>query len=252
VVKAIDYDSIAEIYDLYVTSDYDVAFFVSEVRKVGGPVLELMAGTGRLSLPLLGAGARLVCVDNSRGMLDVLDRKLERHGLDAELHCMDVRNLDLPSSFELAILPFNAFMELVDERDQRAVLAAVYRCLEPGGRFVCTLHNPVVRRATVDGVLRTVGRFATIEGALVVSGVEEGGDPVVKRLQFFELYGTDGALIWKRLLPMEFSLIEHESFESMASDVGFRIDRVYGDYQRSPFEPATSPAMVFLLQKRSA
>jgi hypothetical protein len=49
----IDYDSIAEIYDLYVTADYDVPFFLSEAAKAGGLVLELTAGTGRLQLPLV-------------------------------------------------------------------------------------------------------------------------------------------------------------------------------------------------------
>lgn len=47
----IDYDSIAEIYDLYVTADYDITFFLQETANVEGPVLELTAGTGRLSLP---------------------------------------------------------------------------------------------------------------------------------------------------------------------------------------------------------
>ena len=73
----IDYDSVAEIYDLYVTADYDIPFFLSETAKVEGPVLELTAGTGRLSLPLVQAGVRLTCVDNSQGMLDVLSRKFK-------------------------------------------------------------------------------------------------------------------------------------------------------------------------------
>lgn len=70
-MQSIDYDSIAEIYDLYVTADYDVPFFVSEVAGVKGPILELMAGTGRLSLPLVEAGARLTCIDSSQGTLVV-------------------------------------------------------------------------------------------------------------------------------------------------------------------------------------
>lgn len=77
----IDYDSIAEIYDLYAAADYDVPFFLSEIRGVEGPILELMAGTGRLSLPLIEAGVRLTCVDSSQGMLDVLSRKLAERGL---------------------------------------------------------------------------------------------------------------------------------------------------------------------------
>lgn len=61
-------------------------------------------------------------------------------------------------------------MEIVGEENQRAALAAVFACLAPGGRFICTLHNPAVRRAQVDGLLRVVGRFPADNGTLVVSG----------------------------------------------------------------------------------
>ena len=157
-----------------------------------GPVLELMAGTGRLSLPLIEAGATLTCVDSSAGMLEVLSRKLARRGLRADVCCMDACRLELPADFELAILPFQSFMEIVGEDRQREALAAVSRCLAPGGRFLCTLHNPEVRRAQVDGALRVVGQFPGDDGTLVVSGFERGGHPVVERLQFFELFGPDG------------------------------------------------------------
>jgi len=66
-MQQIDYDSIAETYDLYTTADYDIPFFLSETARTNGTVLELTAGTGRLSLPLAEAGVRLTCVDSSRG-----------------------------------------------------------------------------------------------------------------------------------------------------------------------------------------
>ncbi len=248
----IDYDSIAEIYDLYVRADYDVPFFVSEIQRVKGAILELMAGTGRLSLPLIEAGAKLTCVDGSQGMLEILSKKLVQQGLHADLYCMDVCRLDLPSRFELAILPFQAFMEITREEDQKAALKSVHACLAPGGRFICTLHNPAVRRAQVDGVLRIVGRFPSGDDALVVSGFETGGQPVVNRLQFFELFGPDGRLLWKRLLPMEFAFVEKDAFERMAREAGFRVTQLYGSYDRAPFDPIRSPVMIWCLVKESA
>jgi SAM-dependent methyltransferase len=245
----IDYDSIAEIYDLYVRADYDVPFFVSEIQKVKGPVLELMAGTGRLSIPLIEAGAELACVDGSQGMLDVLSRKLAERRLHAEVYCRDVCRLDLPARFELAVLPFQAFMELVREEDQRAALASVHASLAPGGRFLCTVHNPAIRRTQVDGLLRIVGRFPAGDDALVVSGFETGGHPVVNRLQFFELFGPDGNLRWKRLLPMEFAFVERDAFERMAREAGFRVTELYGSYDRAPFDPVRSPVMIWCLER---
>lgn len=248
-MPSIDYDSVAELYDLYVTADYDVPFFLSEVRSVQGPILELMAGTGRLSLPLIEAGAALTCVDSSQGMLDILERKLAARGLHAEVRCQDVCRLDLPIRYDLVLLPFQAFMEIVREEDQRAALESVFEILAPGGRFLCTLHNPAIRRAQVDGLLRLVGSFPVEDGTLVVSGFEQGGRPVVSRLQFFELFGPDGRMRWKRLLPMEFAFVEKEAFERMAREAGFSVVQLYGSYDRAPFDPGRSPVMIWELAR---
>lgn len=247
----IDYDSIAEIYDLYAVADYDIPFFVSQARQVHGRVLELMAGTGRVSVPLLEAGVRLTCVDASSAMLRVLAAKLKQRGLDAEVHCADIRTLGLPADFELAILPFNSFSELLTPEDQRSALESVHACLVPSGQFICTLHNPAIRAAHVDGVLRLTGRFPTADGFLLVSGLESGGDPVVTRLQFFEFYGLDNRLTSKRVLEMRFSLIERQAFETVARDAGFHVVHFYGDYKGGEFDPASSPSMIWVLGKDS-
>ncbi|MCG3156934.1 MAG: hypothetical protein DKINENOH_03559 [bacterium] len=248
-MKEIDYNSIAEIYDLYVTADYDIPFFLSEIKPVQGPILELMAGTGRLSLPLIEAGAKLTCVDSSSAMLDVLSRKLQQRGLRAEVVCADVCQLSLPARFELAILPFQAFMEIIGDENQRAALAAVCKCLAPGGRFICTLHHPAIRRKQVDGLLHFVGHFPTKDGTLVVSGFEQGGNPVVSRQQFFEFFDGDGRLREKRLLQMKFAFVEKGDFEQMAQSAGFRIVQLYGSYDRAQFDPAQSPVMIWVLEK---
>jgi len=244
-----DYDSVAEIYDLYVTADHDVPFFLSEAVNVDSPVLELASGTGRVSLPLIQAGVRLTCVDASRGMLDVLSRKLKEHGLHADVRCADICQLRLQASFQLAIFPFQSFMEIIGEERQHQALSAVFACLSPGGSFICTLHNPDVRRTQVDGVLRIVGRFPTGDGTLVVSGFEQGGRPVVRRLQYFEFFGADGRSRSRRVWPMEFALIDKDAFESMARAAGFRVHQLYGNYDRSPFDAVRSPVMIWVLQK---
>lgn len=248
----INYDSVANWYDYYVTIDLDVPFSLVETANVIGPVLELAAGTGRLSVPLLEAGVRLTCVDAAPGMLAILSAKLAARGLEAEVVCADICELQLPWRFQLAILPFNAFMEIIGGQRQRQAMAAIAGCLAPGGRFICTLHNPAVRRSQIDGVLRPVGRFPTPEGTLVVSGEERGGDPVVHRMQHFELFADDGRLLSNYSLPMDFALIEKDDFEGMAAEAGLRTLQLFGNYDRSPFDPAASPLMIWLLQKAFA
>ena len=248
-MEKIDYDSVAELYDLYASTDYDFEFFASEIKVKDTRVLELTSGTGRLSIPLIEAGANLTCVDISQGMLDILSEKLQRRNLSARVIRSDVCEMGFHSEFELAIFPFQSFMELVGKENQATALEAIFDALKIGGKFICTLHNPVIRSSTVDGVLRIVGHFQKDNGTLVVSGCEHGGDPVVTRQQYFEYFNTSGILDWKRLQRMKFEFIKKHNFQEMAEHSGFKILTLYGNYDRSEFDSSESPVMIWVLEK---
>ena len=248
-MEIIDYNQVAELYDLYVHTDYDFDFFTSEIKAKGTKVLELAAGTGRLSIPIIEAGAVLTCLDISQGMLNVLSEKLQKKNLSARIVCSDICEMSFQSEFELAIFPFQSFMELVGKERQTTALAAIHRSLENGGKFICTLHNPTIRRKVVDGTLRIVGHFPKDNGTLVVSGFEQGGNPVVTRHQFFEYYNETGLLEWKRILPMQFEFIEKQDFQEMVERAGFRVVELYGSYDRSEFNSEKSPVMIWGLEK---
>lgn len=247
---------IAELYDSYVTTTVDVPFFVDEVGATSGPILELMAGTGRLSIPMARAGAKLTSVDLSEPMLDRLRDKLAAEGLRADAVVADVAALDLARrDYDLVLLPFQSLGELVNVEDQRAALDRVAGHMAPGGRFICTLHNPPIRSRTVDGQLRLMGRFP-VEGrdqTLLLWMVQqfEPDGVVVSAVQLYELYDADGLLTEKRKLDVRFRLTGHDEFLAMATDAGFTVEALYGNYDRSPFVPETSPVMIWVLRHRA-
>ncbi|MBI4403803.1 MAG: class I SAM-dependent methyltransferase, partial [Deltaproteobacteria bacterium] len=115
--KNINFDIIAEYYDILVTVDVDISFWVEEARKAKGPVLELMCGTGRISVPLIEAEIPLTCVDYSEGLLRYLREKIKKKNLKADVFCMDVRELHLKNMFDLIFIGFNSFSEIIDKKD---------------------------------------------------------------------------------------------------------------------------------------
>lgn len=245
---------VADLYDAYVTTTADIPFFLAEARAAAGPVLELMAGTGRISLPLAEAGVPLTCVDLSEPMLDRLRSKLAGRRLTATTYAMDVSRLALPErDFALALLPFQSFGEIQAPEEQRAALAAVAGHLAPGGRFICTLHNPEVRRRTVDGQLRLLGTVPVPDRAatlLLWSHQQvEGDGAVVRAAQLYELYDGDGRLVEKRWLDVRFRLVEPAEFRAMAEAAGFRVVALYGDYERTPFDEHSSPYLIWVLER---
>ena len=247
----IDYDRVADLYDLYVTQDFDVAFFVAEVKRARGKVLELMCGTGRVSLPLIEAGADLTCVDASREMLTRLEKKLRERSLEAQVIHQDVRRLDLPEEFDLAIIPFHSFSELVLKRDQELALNAIHRRLKEGGRLVCPLQDPGLRARSADGALRLSGTFATEDGLFVVSGFETYDERtgIVDRVQSYESFDASGNLRAKRVLPMQFALISKTQFEGLAQATGFEAVALYGGYDRRDYQEGSSPYAIWILER---
>lgn len=256
-MPAMNYAQVASLYDAYVRVDFDLPFFLEETRGANR-VLELTAGTGRLSIPLAGAGVELTCVDSSREMLAILKRKLAERGLSATVHELDVRTLSLAGPFDRVLLPFQSFAEILEPEDQRRVLAGVHRVLAPAGRFVVTLHNPPVRLASVDGRPVHLGDFPLPErdggGRLFLSAVQryDAARAVVSGAQFYEVYGPDGVLHSKRFVDVEFCLHERAAFERLTADAGFTVQALYGDYARAPFDEAASPFMIWVLERGDA
>ncbi len=249
-----DYSQIAELYDVYVQTDLDVAFFLQEAQG-RCKVLELTSGTGRLSVPLLRAGVPLSCLDSSPEMLAVLRRKLQAQGLTAPVYALDATDFRLPQQFDLILFPFNSFSEITRPEAQRACLAAIRSHLSDGGRFICILHNPAVRLKSVDGQLHVRSRLALPGGggSLFFSSVEhyDAGAALVRGAQFYEIYAPDGCMQAKRFVDLQFSVHTREGFETLAGALGWRVEALYGDYQRAAFDAEKSPFMIWALSKSS-
>lgn len=263
---SIPWSQVADLYDQYVRSDFDVPFWLEHIPPNAGDVLELMSGTGRVSIPLLEAGVRLTCVDNSPEMLAVLGQKIRDRGLAADLRVMDVRALDLGKPFDLIFVPFHALSELLSVDDLRRALAGIFAHLKTGGRFICTLHNPRVRLKTVDDQLHLVGAFpsadlpAQVDGGRLLVWIFQRratGSPLVEGWQLFEEYDGRGVMRSKRLLEIRFRLIERDEFEALAREAGFRVAQLYGNYHTggaapNDFNPESSPFMIWVLERPEA
>jgi SAM-dependent methyltransferase len=251
-MPAMDYSKVASLYDLYANADSDVPFFVQAAQERQS-VLELMCGTGRLSIPLIEAGVRLSCLDSSAEMLNVFRGKLRARGISVPIYEMDASNFSLAARYDLVIIPFNSFAEISDPLEQEKSLKAIHAHLLEGGRLICTLHNPPVRLASVDGRLQQRGIFPLPEsdGHLLLSTVENY-DPatrLVKGAQFYELYDTGGVLQSKRFVQLTFYLHGKDDFEGLVRSQGFEVEALYGDYQRAEFDPQRSPFMIWSLAK---
>ncbi|MEB3279838.1 MAG: class I SAM-dependent methyltransferase [Lyngbya sp.] len=245
---ALDYEKIAHLYDSYLRFTDDLPFFIQECQKTEGSVLELMCGTGRISIPLLEAGINLTCVDASPAMLGIFRKKLTEKGLNASVIQANVTELKLSSKFDLILLPFQSFHELKTKTEQRQFLDKIAELLKPNGRFICTLHNPEVRLKSISESATNYGPFPRVDGVGSVSlSVELNSELETGMVSGYQtIYELDEAQnkVAEHKLPVEFSLIKLDAFQEVLKLTGFGIEEVFGNYDYSPFVPETSPYII--------
>jgi SAM-dependent methyltransferase len=250
-----NYDIITDLYDIFADETCDIDFFINETKKTSGEVLELMSGTGRVSIPLLEAGVKLTCVDISPKLNTIFKSKLEQKGLKADIHQMDVCQFDIPKKFDMIIIPLYSFAHIVLPDDQRKALTHIHQHLLPGGTFICTMRNPILRGQVVDGQLRLIQKYPLVkdQGTLlfwIMEQFDPDDDRAVNGMEFFEEYDAEGVLTSKRLMELHFRLSRKDEFEDLLKASGFSIKAFYGDYAYTEFDEASSPYMIWVCEKK--
>lgn len=133
-------------HDLADGDRHEVAELTTLLRDVRGTVLELAAGSGRLTVPLLARGLEIVALDLSASMLDLLEQRLEALPPRLRRRCStvtaDMRSFDLGRSFDAVVLGTTS-VSLLDAAGRDHLFGCVARHLADGGRFLLsTVHRP--------------------------------------------------------------------------------------------------------------
>ena len=107
-----------------------------------GPILDVGAGTGRVTLDLARRGHHVVALDADADLLAALAERAE--GLNVETVAADARGFDLGERrFELVIVPMQTLQLLGGEEGRAAFLRAARAHMAPGGLLAAALADPM-------------------------------------------------------------------------------------------------------------
>ena len=106
----------------------------------GMAVLDLACGHGRIANRLAGRGCVVTGLDASVEFLDLARRDADARGVSVHYVHGDMRRLPWTAQFDRVVSWFTAY-GYFDDRENKAVLAEVFRALRPGGRFLVELNN---------------------------------------------------------------------------------------------------------------
>lgn len=183
---------------------------------------------------LLEHGIDVVGMDLSPHMLALAKSKLSEAGLSAELVQGDMRDFNLPYTFDLIIIPYYSMIYMRTDDERRQVFDCVYGHLREGGVFafdfdagVCEpgttkpwLGFQEVNRSTGEVLVQTVQMHCPNESLRIVDIITyryRGSESCVQVCASVE--ATCGADRMRQLLQA----------------AGFEVLGLYADYNHTPY-----------------
>ncbi len=231
-------EAFAEVYDHWydgVTDAEATADFVA-ARAVGGAVLELGSGTGRLARPLVARGLDVVGLDASTAMLT----RCADLGLPTGLRLVrgDMAALPFASptgepradgGFGAALVAFNTLFNLPSADAQATAVRQAADVLAPGGVLIVEALD--LSSLTTDGG-RSAGLRDVLDGVVTVIGTGVEPDRQVIRGQHTEI-GDDGIVV----RPWRLCWATPTQIDAFADAAGLTLVERCADWQGTPHHP---------------
>lgn len=240
----VQYDLLAQM-----TAPRDLPMYEALAARHGGPILELGAGTGRITIALARAGHEVVGLELSGPMLAAAHAKASAEGLDVTLALGDLRAFDLGRRFALVLVPFNTLNHLLDDDSLARALDAIARHLADDGRLVVDTFQPSPaflgdapeRRRPI---LRYRDPYLDRE---VVLSEEHHYDPATQLDRIVWSYAV-GGVEDARVEELTMRLFFPRELDAWLAHAGYALEAKHGDYDGRPFD-ARSPKQIVIARR---
>jgi len=217
----------------------DVEFWKGLATRIGGRVLELGCGTGRVLLPLARAGVSIVGIDRSVPMLARGRARLRRlrTRVQAGLVRGDVRHLpfEAGTAFDFVLAPYGLLQSLLRDRDLSQTLASVARVLTPGGLFGIDLVPDVPNWREYTNKVQLKGRAAGGAHLTLIESVRQ--DRRRHLTTFTQTYRRRrGRAVSEHAFDLTFRTLPVRSMTRRLIDAGFVVEALLGDYRGAAWD----------------
>ncbi|MDQ6776867.1 MAG: class I SAM-dependent methyltransferase [Actinomycetota bacterium] len=171
----------------------DLPLWRSLAREHGGPILEVGAGTGRVSVDLARLGYEVTALERDGELLAELAARAAATALETVL--ADARSFTLERRFSLCLVPMQAIQLLGGVEERAAFLRCARACLLPGGVLATALAEVVDAYEVREGGPAPLPDIRELDGVVYASrpvAVREQNDVfVIERMR--EIVAADGA-----------------------------------------------------------
>lgn len=234
------YDTDWEYYDDFYADVDDLDFYTALARRAGGPVLELMCGTGRVLVPLARSGLEVTGIDSNHLMLEKAHRKLSREPADvqkrATLLNADARQFELGRRFNLVILAFSSVNHLLTPDDQDRSMACIRRHLSDDGLLAVAsfiphpgkLHSGKLDREVELSNGDLLIRHSTLSSDAAGTLMHVGYRWQVERA---------GRMVREWNSELDLRLLKPNQLKALLEGAGLQLVERWGGYRDEPLDP---------------
>jgi|SRR5215471_1971684 len=252
----------AKYYDEAYTAKEDLVdrdFYVDLARRVGGPVLELACGTGRILLPIARQGIAIHGVDLSASMLTVLRKSVQREPKDVrELVSVvegDIRSFRSKQQYPLVIIPFRPLQHMYTVEDQLAALNTAAFHLEDDGVLAFDVFFPrfsTIHSGIGEEVLELEWPMKSDAGTVVRRYFKkESVDKINQNFTATFIFRTyrAGKVVREETEPLKMSYYTYPHLRALFLLAGLEIVEEYGSFARTPLDNEAEQ-MIFVLKRK--
>ena len=221
-------------------------------KRFGGPgrILELGAGSGRVTIPLARDGHEVIAVDQSPAMIAGLRARIAKlpAAVAPRITVLpgDLCTFEAPGKFSLVIAAFNVLEHLYTRGELDACLRRVAAHLAPGGAFAFDVQLPDLAWLGRDPQKRWAKtRFTDPStGRATYYSTNHDYDPV-NQIALIRIYydPVDGRgpsriikLTQRKYFPAE--------LEALVAHAGLRVAARYGDFFWAPLDGSAESQVV--------
>jgi SAM-dependent methyltransferase len=195
----------------------DLGLWRELAEDAAGPILDLGAGTGRVTCDLAGRGHAVTALDSDEALL----AELRERAPEVDCCVADARTFDLPGrSFALVLAPMQLVQILGGLDGRAAMLERVHAHLSPGGLLAAALADPYEALEEEDRsppYPDMIERDGWVYSSQPVWVSEENGQVVVERHR--QAVAPDGRLE-EELAPFALDIVGAGQFEEEALAAG--------------------------------
>lgn len=213
-----------DFYERLVGSDRaEIREMLALARQAEDPILDIAAGGGRLTIPLVRSGRDVTAIDLSDDMLSHLRRALPE---ESTVECIvaDMRDFSLGRRYGLVVIGATS-ITLLDSDGRSRLYAAVRRHLAAGGVFAFTVAGGASAQSLAiprDQEIGVPGHQGA-EAYLFAQQMEEGGSArVVNWVRVADI--TAGAEV--TVLTSRLHVLDHHILARELVDTGFAVPAI--------------------------